>query len=137
MDQFGSECANEFDALKLRVERGGLFKMSAGVWIVLVDPLDNTIEVESLSVVGALSEKFWSERARFVDVVAHDEGAKELKFDALIVRVVNKSLVEVPDGVFILTFVDMRRGERLNKQKRLGREFEAIYEGLFGLIGVV
>jgi hypothetical protein len=103
------------DVVVTGLKRDGLFEMGACMGIVLVDPLDNTVEEEDLGVVGMLGEEFGAEGASFVNVVAHDKSAEELEFEALIAGVVGEGPVEELDSVFIAVLVNFGRGERLDK----------------------
>jgi hypothetical protein len=82
------------------LERDSFFEVGASVWVVFIDAFDNAVEVENLGVVGTLGKQLGAEWASFVNVVAHDESAKELEFGVQIAGVVDKRLIEELDGVF-------------------------------------
>jgi hypothetical protein len=119
------------------LEGDGFFKMSAGVDIILVDPLNNGVEIEDFRIVRVLGEQFGAERARFVNVVAHDLSAEELELNVRIAGVVDEGLAEDLDCLFKTLHVDLGHSERSSKGKRLGSELEAVGKNLVGLLGVV
>jgi hypothetical protein len=119
------------------LECEGLFEMGAGVGVISVGALDNSVKVKDLRIMGAQCEQFGTEGTCIVDVAAGDLRTVELELAIGVAGVIGESLAKELDGVLIAVLVGEDGGKRQGQGQGFWGEFEASRKGLTGLIGVV
>jgi hypothetical protein len=91
---------------KSGIGRDGLLKKLLGPWIIAYSALNDSIEIENLSIVRTFCEELWAHGARGIYVVRENENAKQLQLGVLITRIGVDDVLSEIDRVLVANLLD-------------------------------